>query len=81
MGTARVSSCLCFAHCVSPYNGVSVQNRTVYVEPATAQRFKPSALIVPQAKIERLKRDGLSLRAVAKQVGVSKTTILRASAL
>jgi DNA invertase Pin-like site-specific DNA recombinase len=34
---------------------------------------------VPQAKIDRLKREGLSLRAIAKQVGVSKTTILRAS--
>jgi hypothetical protein len=33
---------------------------------------------VPQANIERLKREGLSLRAIAKQVGVSKTTILPA---
>jgi hypothetical protein len=38
-------------------------------------------VLVPQGKIERLTREGLSLRAIAKQVGVSKTTILRASAL
>jgi DNA invertase Pin-like site-specific DNA recombinase len=32
---------------------------------------------VPVAKIERLKREGVSLREIARQVGVSKTTILR----
>jgi DNA invertase Pin-like site-specific DNA recombinase len=35
---------------------------------------------VPVAKIERLKREGVSLREIARQVGVSKTTILRALA-
>jgi DNA invertase Pin-like site-specific DNA recombinase len=35
---------------------------------------------VPRAKIERLKREGVSLREIARQVGVSKTTILRALA-
>jgi len=37
-------------------------------------------VIVPQAKIERLKLEGLSLRAIAKQIGVSKTTVVRALA-
>jgi IS30 family transposase len=32
------------------------------------------------AKIERLKREGVNLREIARQVGVSKTTILRALA-
>ena len=36
---------------------------------------------VPQAKVERLKREGLSLRAIAREIGVSKTTILRAIAM
>jgi DNA invertase Pin-like site-specific DNA recombinase len=35
---------------------------------------------VPVAKIERLKREGVNLREIARQVGVSKTTILRALA-
>jgi len=35
---------------------------------------------VPRAKIERLNREGVSLREIARQVRVSKTTILRALA-
>jgi hypothetical protein len=46
---------------------------------AFAARFADGPRVsVPQGKVERLKREGLSLRAIARQIGVSKTTILRA---
>jgi Helix-turn-helix domain len=46
---------------------------------AFASRFADGPRVsVPQGKVERLKREGLSLRAIARQIGVSKTTILRA---
>lgn len=47
---------------------------------AKGTRLGRPRVSVPQAKIERLKAQGLSLRAIAQQVGVSKTTIMRACA-
>lgn len=44
---------------------------------AKGVRLGRPRVIVPQAKVERLKHEGLSLRAIAKQLGVSKTTIMR----
>lgn len=48
---------------------------------AKGKRLGRPRLVVSRAKVERLHREGKSLRAIAKQMGVSKTSVMRMLAL